>query len=179
MRRLVMMPIVLASLFLFPVEVATAQAPKSPITDQPVRYSRVDTNAIHALWVTIKKLLTAPNGQEYFTNALQNADLPLLIGTLISAAPNDQPSILVLSMSDGITPEVTLRMKDNNGKDSHVNGPLMRGSQIQFEGVPMAFTQNPFMLTFDVTTGPKTRPTGTGQGGSVGSTPMPNSAGSR
>ena len=165
MHRLVMMPIVLASLFLFPVEVATAQAPK---------YSRVDTNAIHALWISIKRQLTAPNGQEYFTNALENADLPLLIGTLISAAPSDQPSTLVLSMSDGITPEVTLRMKDNNGKDSHVNGPLMRGSQIQFEGVPVAFTQNPFMLTFDVTTGSKMRRTGQGSGGSVGSTPLPN-----
>jgi hypothetical protein len=56
-------------------------------------------------------------------------------------------------MSDGITPEVTLHLKDNNLKDSHINGPLMRGSQIQFEGVPAAFTQNPFMLTFDVLLG--------------------------
>jgi len=56
-------------------------------------------------------------------------------------------------MSDGITPEVRLHFKDNNWKDSHINGPIMRGSQIQFEGVPMAFTQNPFMLTFDVLLG--------------------------
>jgi hypothetical protein len=39
---------------------------------------------------------------------------------------------------------------DNNRKDSHVNGPIMRGSQIQFEGIPVEFTQNPFMLTFHV-----------------------------
>jgi hypothetical protein len=57
-------------------------------------------------------------------------------------------------MSDGITPEVTLHLKDdNNRKDGHVNGPIMRGSQIQFEGIPVAFTQNPFMLTFDVLLG--------------------------
>jgi hypothetical protein len=142
-----MMPIVLASLFLFPVEVAIAQAPKS---------ARVDINAMHALWVSIKRELTGPNGQEVFTSRLQNADLPLLIGTLLSATPNEQPSTLVLSMSDGITPEVTLHLKDDNGKDSHINGQLMRGSQIHFEGVPTAFTQNPFMLTFDVTTGLKT-----------------------
>jgi len=102
----------------------------------------------------MKKQLIGPNGQEYFTSSLQDADVPALIGTLLSAAPNDRPSTLVLSMSDGITPEVTLHLKDdNNRKDGHINGPIMRGSQIQFEGVPMAFNQNPFMLTFDVLLG--------------------------
>jgi hypothetical protein len=80
----------------------------------------------------MKKQLTDANGQ----NFVQNAAVPLLIGTLLSATPNDQPSTLVLSMSDGITPEVTLHLKDN-----------------KFEGVPVAFTQNPFMLTFDVPLG--------------------------
>jgi hypothetical protein len=78
-------------------------------------------------------------------NRLDHAALPLLIGTLLSSTPNEQPNTLVLSMSDGITEEVTLHLKDNKWKDSHVNGPLIRGSQIQFEGVPIAFTQNPFM----------------------------------
>jgi hypothetical protein len=123
---------------------------------QPAKPTSVNVNAIRALWLAIKKQLTGPNGQEYFTNAVQNAAVPLLIGTLLSATPNDQPNTLVLSMSDGITPEVTLHLKDNNWKDSHINGPLMRGSQIQFEGVPKSFTQNPFMLTFDVLLGPKT-----------------------
>ena len=88
--------------------------------------------------------------------SLKNADLPLLIGTLISATPKEQPSILVLSLTDGVTPEVTLHLKDDNGKDSHLNGPLMPGSQIQFKGIPVSFTQNPFILTFVVTTDPKT-----------------------
>jgi hypothetical protein len=123
---------------------------------QPAKPTSVNVNAMRALWLGMKKQLTGPNGQEYFTNAVQNAAVPLLIGMLLSATPNDQPSTLVLSMSDGITPEVTLHLKDNDWKDSHINGPLMRGSQIQFEGVPIAFTQNPFMLTFDVRLGPQT-----------------------
>jgi hypothetical protein len=90
-----------------------------------------------------------------FTDAVQYAAVPLLIGTLLSSTPTDQPSTLLLSMSDGITPEVTLHLTDNNGRESHLNGPLMPGSQIQFEGIPVSFTQNPFMLTFDVTTDPK------------------------
>ena len=139
--------VVLSSLFLVPAEVGIAQ---------PSTSRGVDVNAIHALWISIKNQLTGapgagPNGEDYFRCCLENADLPLLIGTLISATPKEQPSILVLSLTDGITPEVTLHLKDdNNRKDSHVNGPIMRGSQIQFEGIPVAFTQNPFMLTFHV-----------------------------
>ena len=146
MRRSVITAIALVSLFLFSAEVGMSQAPNS---------RQVNINAVHTLWLSIKKLLTDPNGEEYFTNALENADLPLLIGTLISATPEGQPTTLVLAMSDGTTPEVTLRFEDNNGKESHINGPLMRGSQIQFEGIPVAFTKDPFMLTFAVTTGPK------------------------
>ena len=139
MRRSVNTAIALISLFLFSAEVGRPQAPNS---------RQVNINAVHALWLSIKKQLTAPNGEEYFTNALENADLHLLIGTLISATPEGQPTTIVLAMSDSTTPEVTLRFKDNNGKDSHINGPLMRGSQIQFESIPVAFTKDPFMQTF-------------------------------
>lgn len=128
--------------------------PPSTGISQPAKPTSAYVNAIRALWVSMKKQLAGPNGQEYFTTSIQGADVPALIGTLLSATPNDRPSTLVLSMSDGITPEVTLHLKDdNNRKDSHVNGPIMRGSQIQFEGIPVAFTQNPFMLTFDVLLG--------------------------
>jgi hypothetical protein len=146
MRRPVSVSVALSSLFLVPAEVGIAQ---------PSTSRRVDVKAIHALWISIKNQLTGPNAEEYFTQSLKNADVPLLIGTLVSATPKEQPSILVLSLTDGITPEVTLHLTDNNGRESHLNGPLIRGSQIQFEGIPVSFTQNPFMLTFDVTTDPK------------------------
>jgi hypothetical protein len=57
---------------------------------------------------------------------------------------------LVVAISDSTTPELTLKLKDSEWKDTHLNGPLMRGSVIQFEGVPTTFTKKPFMLTFDV-----------------------------
>jgi hypothetical protein len=41
-------------------------------------------------------------------------------------------------------------MKDAEWKDAQLNGPLLRGSLIQFEGVPTAFTKEPFMVTFGV-----------------------------
>ena len=131
--------------------------PPSAGISQPAKPTSVNVNAVRALWSAMKKQLAGPNGLEYFTNSVQYAAVPALIGTLLSATPNDRPSTLVLSMSDGITPEVTLHLKDdNNRKDSHVNGPIMRGSQIQFEGIPVEFTQNPFMLTFDVLLGTQT-----------------------
>ena len=80
--------------------------------------------------------MTGPDGQEVFKYRIDHAAVPLLIGTLLSATPTDQPSTLVLSMSYGITPEVMLHLKDNNLKDSHINGPLMRGLKFS-EGVPV------------------------------------------
>ena len=113
----------------------------------------VNPDAARALWRSIKKQLTAANGEDYFRANLENADLPVLIGTLLSATPADQPSELLVNLSGGDSPEVTLKLTDESGRLSqvgHLNGPLAPGSQIQFRGVPVAFTREPFMLTFEV-----------------------------
>jgi hypothetical protein len=97
--------------------------------------------------------------RQEFENSFKNAMVPggaggvtMFIGTLLSAEPEAQPSVLVVAISDSTTPEVTLQMKDAEWKDAHLNGPLLRGSLIQFEGVPTAFTKEPFMVTFGVFT---------------------------
>ena len=109
------------------------------------------------LWAIIKNALTAPAGQDYFENNLKGAMVPggaggveLLTGTLLSADPVAQPAVLIVAISDAKTPEVALRLKDSDWKDTHLNGPLMPGSVIQFEGVPISFSKEPFMLTFGV-----------------------------
>jgi hypothetical protein len=71
-------------------------------------------------------------------------------GTLLSAEPAEKPSVLVVAISDSTTPEVTLRMKDSEWKDAHLNGPLLRGSVVQFEGLAVSFSKEPFMVTFEV-----------------------------
>jgi hypothetical protein len=139
--------VVLAALLFMPPRAGMAQAPTQ---------KAINLDAMRALWSSIKRQLAGPDGEQYFRDNLDHAALPLLIGKLLSATPEDQPGALVLSMSDGATPEVTLRVKDDNGKDSHLNGPLMPGSEIRFEGMPVAFTQNPFMLTLEVSTAPQT-----------------------
>ena len=81
-----------------------------------------------------------PDGEEYFKNNLKGAVIPggvegvhVFTGTLLSAEPAAQPSVLVMAISDGTTPEATLRFKDAEWQDNRLNGPLMRGSLIQFE----------------------------------------------
>ena len=111
------------------------------------------------LWSSLKRELTGPDGQKYFDQNLIGSMVPggaggveYFTGTLLSAEPAEQPRVLVLAISDRSTPEVTLRFKNSKWNDTHITGPLMGGSVIQFEGVPISFTKEPFMLTFGVST---------------------------
>jgi hypothetical protein len=143
MLRLIFGALILAlGLVETPTALVAQRAKPEPITAKQV-------------WSIIKAALMAPDGGEYFENNLKGSMVPggidgvaLFKGTLLSAEPAAKPSALVVSISDGTTPEVTLQMKESDWKDTHLNGPLMRGSVIQFEGVPISFTKEPFMLTF-------------------------------
>ena len=136
---------VLASFLVFFTGVGGAQAPnpRSP-----------DREAMRALWEGIKRQLNGPNGVEYFRSVLERSNLPPLRGTLVAATPAQHPTTLVLSLSDGATPEVTLRFKSGSGQEDSFTGPLPIGSRVQFSGTPVTFTQNPFMLTFEVSASP-------------------------
>jgi hypothetical protein len=54
-----------------------------------------------------------------------------------------------MAVTDSASPEVTLHLMDDAGKETHLNGPVIVGSQIRSEGVPVAFTKTPFMLTLE------------------------------
>jgi hypothetical protein len=105
----------------------------------------------HDLWLLLKKALMATDGPEYFEMGLKGALLPPLVGRLVSATPTDHPSVLVLAM-DGDKPQVTLRLGHGYKEETHLPSPIAAGSLITFEGVGMSFTQEPFMLTFEVDT---------------------------
>jgi hypothetical protein len=99
-----------------------------------------------ALWSAIKRQLTAEDGEEYFKSYVKNSAIPPLRGTLVSALINEGVSKLILAM-DSITPEVTLIL--HNG-DVKVKSKPKAGTLIEFKGVAIDFTKDPFMLTFDV-----------------------------
>jgi hypothetical protein len=103
------------------------------------------------LWQLLKKALLATDGPEFFDKNLRGALLPPLAGKLVSATPTDHPSVLVLAM-DGDEPQVTLRLTHGYREEARMPKPKALGSVITFEGVGMSFTQEPFMLTFEVDT---------------------------
>ncbi|MCU1272656.1 MAG: hypothetical protein JWO48_87 [Bryobacterales bacterium] len=129
---------------------------------EPAQKTKAEPVTVQQLWSYIKRELTGPDAQEYFDSSFKGAMVPggagglwYLTGTLLSAEPREQPGVLVLAISDRSTPEVTLRFKDSKWNDSHIVGPLIPGSLIQFEGVATSFTKEPFMVTFDVSTTPR------------------------
>ncbi len=82
---------------------------------------------------------------------MKGADVPggaggvqKLKGKLISSKPALRPKELTLAIVDGSTPEVTLNL------DAPLPGKADAGTEIEFAGVPSAFTKEPFNVTFDV-----------------------------
>jgi tetratricopeptide (TPR) repeat protein len=97
-----------------------------------------------ALWKNIKDQLTAANGEQYFNDQLKGTAPPKLKGKLVSTKPAIRPKELLLDLDGGDTAEVILKL------ENPLPGKADKGTEIQFEGVPSAFTKEPFMLTFDV-----------------------------
>jgi tetratricopeptide (TPR) repeat protein len=102
------------------------------------------TNPQLALWMGVKKQLTAPDGTQYFEGQMKGTLVQGLKGTIISAKPAVRSKELIVGVADPNTPEVTLKL------DAPLTGKPDLGEQIEFEGVPTAFTPDPFMVTFDV-----------------------------
>jgi len=100
------------------------------------------------LWLNIKKQLVDANGESYFDASLKNAAVPKLRGVLVEAKPACRPKELLVAVPNPdakppFTPEITLKL------DMALKGKPDEGQEIQWEGVPSAFTKDPFMLTMD------------------------------
>lgn len=151
MRR-VFLPILLALAVVSIIRPVAAQKPNpdDAKSSQP-------SNPQLALWLDLKRELQGPSGKQYFDLNLKNAliqggsnGVHVLRGMVVSGKPAKQPSELVLAMSDSHTPEVTLTLRDYRSNLRPLLKPLAPGTEIEFWGIPVAFTQNPFMLTFEV-----------------------------
>jgi tetratricopeptide (TPR) repeat protein len=108
-------------------------------------------NPMLALWQTVKSELTKPSGSTYFDSSVKGALLPGGVngitkfkGKLVAAKPPKNPKELVLSIGDSETGEITLVMEEP------LVGSAPVGTDLEFEGIPSAFTASPYMLTFDV-----------------------------
>lgn len=108
------------------------------------------SNPALALWMGLKKELSGENGVQFFASTMKDAQVPggagginQLKGYLISAKPPARSKELVIGVADANTPEVTLRL------ETALTGKPVIGSELSFEGVPVEFNKDPFMVTFD------------------------------
>ena len=104
-----------------------------------------------ALWRNIKRALLDTDGREYFEYGLKDCRVPggtngvtMFMATVVSASPSSKPSTLVVAIVDNATPEATLKL------DRSLRDPVKPGAKVEFQGVPVAFSKEPFMITFDV-----------------------------
>jgi hypothetical protein len=100
-----------------------------------------------AMWLGIKGQLASPNGVQFFNDSMKGADVPKLKGTLVEGKPACRSKELLVSVPEpdqqGTAPAViTLKL------DAPIAGKPETG-EIQWKGVPSAFTSEPFMLTMD------------------------------
>jgi tetratricopeptide (TPR) repeat protein len=108
-------------------------------------------NPMLALWLSLKRELTGPNGEQYFQN-MKDSLLPgnavpgvtKFRGKLISQNPANRPKELVVGIADANTPEVTLRFQ------TPLPGRAEPGTELAFEGVAKEFTKDPFNLVLEV-----------------------------
>jgi hypothetical protein len=104
-----------------------------------------------ALWMTVKKALTEPNGAQYFETSVKGFALPAGVegvtrfkGKLVAAIPPKNPKQLKVAIADAVTPEVTLVFEEA------LVGSAPVGTDLEFEGAGTAFTADPFNLTMEV-----------------------------
>lgn len=116
------------------------------------------TNPQLAVWVKMKRGLTGPDGKSYFESSVKEAQIPggievagrkieKLKGTVVSVVTVNPKSTavkeVVLGISQAEMSEATLKFETPQPK-------IDPGTVIEFSGVPVGFTADPFMVTFEV-----------------------------
>ena len=105
-----------------------------------------------ALWMKIKGALSDSNGEQYFGGELKDSAVPLLKGTLMEVTPECRAKELLVAVplpDAKQSPQIEIRLK----LDKPLAGKPDLKTEFQWEGVPSAFTREPFLLTMDVETG--------------------------
>jgi len=125
----------------FTIETATAVANRKQKEFE-------QSNPQLAMWMGIKgQLADANGGMAYFDGTLKNAAVPKLKGTVVEGKPACRSKEILVAVplpnaQGSPTAEISLKL------DAALTGKPEPG-EIQWEGVPSAFTQSPFLLTMD------------------------------
>ena len=101
-----------------------------------------------ALWMQVKGALTAADGEQYFANNLKDSAVPPLAGVVVEGKPECRSKELLVAIpmpgaQGPPTAEISIKL------DAPLAGKPEAGAEVQFEGVPTAFTKAPFLLTME------------------------------
>jgi tetratricopeptide (TPR) repeat protein len=105
-----------------------------------------------AMWMKIKAALSDTGGEQYFESSLKGAGVPQLRGIVIDAKPACRPKELLVAVplpdaKQPYTAEISLKLVDSDDKPLALTGKPELNSEIHWEGVPSAFSKEPFLLT--------------------------------
>jgi hypothetical protein len=101
-----------------------------------------------ALWRKIKGALADANGEQYFTDQLKDSQVPQLRGVLVGVDRACHPKELTVAVplpdtQQSLRPEIRLIL------DQPLAGKVELNQEFHWEGVPTAFTKDPFLLTME------------------------------
>ncbi|HYW43901.1 MAG TPA: hypothetical protein VE959_13645 [Bryobacteraceae bacterium] len=104
-----------------------------------------------ALWLKIKAALADANGEQYFNSTLKDSAVPQLKGVLVEARPACRPKELLVAVPLPDNPQAT-QAEIKLALDKPLSGKPEPSTEFHWEGVPSAFTANPFLLTMETET---------------------------
>jgi tetratricopeptide (TPR) repeat protein len=96
------------------------------------------------LWLDVKKELTGDNGPSYFEMNMKESEFPTMKGKIVSMTPATRPKEIVLGIEKSDVGDATLKF------EAPLAGKMEAGEELEFTGVPMTFSKDPFMVVFDV-----------------------------
>ena len=147
--------VALAKASAFPPANFTIKSVADIATEKALEQAKLDAaNPIFAFWRDLVKEPLLKEGDAYFESTLKGFGLPGEPGKskgfekfkakLISMDPPNKPKTLVLGLEKPDVADVTLKFEDP------LPGNMEPGAELEFEGMPVSYTKEPFMVTFEV-----------------------------
>ena len=138
----------------FPPDGFTIKSTRDIALQKAEEQAKADAaNPIFAFWRDIVREPLQKDGDSYF-DAMKGALLPGDPGKakgfekfkakLISMDPANKPKTLVLALEKPDVADVTLKFEEP------LPGNMEPGAELEFEGAPISYTKDPFMVTFEV-----------------------------
>jgi hypothetical protein len=157
----------------FPPEGFVIQSSAAMAQEKQAAFDRANPQI--ALWIKIRAALLQPDGEQYFESGLKGTAVPQLSGKLVEAKPSCRPRELMIAVPSPDAPDASKAEIDVK-LSSPLRGKAEIGQNIRWQGVPVAFSKEPFLVTMDADAagveGVKLAPCSTGRARAGRATPV-------